>query len=309
MHEMNLSSFDLNLLVALDALLDEGSVTRAAQRTGISQPAMSHALRRLRDELDDPLLVRDGRAMLPTPRAERLRGPVQRLLADTRRVLRDEGGFDPEISTRAFCLACPDLLALLLPELLAALTERAPAIRLDVVPSPGPDLAGDGDLWLGPAPVQGAGLMSRTIGRVHWAVVGRRGHPALSGRLTVAKWIRHPHVQVRTGDRRPSFIDLALSAAGVQRTIGLTVPSFLAALEVLPRTSYLFTVVRELTEPVADRLGLVVKRPPIPLDPIPVAAAWHERQHADPGHQWFRQTVMDVLRGELQREHAAPRGR
>jgi DNA-binding transcriptional LysR family regulator len=305
MHETNLSGFDLNLLVALDALLDERSVTRAARRVGISQPAMSHALRRLRDALRDPVLVREGRAMLPTPRAERMRQPLQRLLADAQRILRDEGSFDPATSTRAFSLACPDLLALLLPDLLGALTACAPGVRLDVVPSPGPDLAVHGDLWLGPTPIEGAGRMQRALGRVSWAIAGRRGHPAFDGRFSVKKWTRYPHIQVHTGDLRPSLVDVALSAAGVRRTIGVTVPSFLAALEVLPRTDYLFTVVRELAHPIADRLGLALKRPPLPLDDVPVAAAWHERVHAEPGHRWFRRTLMGVLQDELQRPRPA----
>jgi len=305
MHETNLSAFDMNLLVALEALLEERSVTRAARRVGISQPAMSHALRRLRDELEDPLLVRDGRAMIPSPRAERLRGQVVRVLADVRRMLRDEGGFDPATSTRAFTLACPDLLALWLPDLLGAMASRAPKVRLDVVPAVGPDLAVEGDLWLGPGPIERTGLMSVSLGRVHWAVVARQGHPAFAGRLSVAKWTRYPHVQVRTGDARPSFVDLALDASGVQRTIGLTVPTFLAAVEVLPRTDYLFTAARELIEPVAEERNLTLKRPPIPVDDVAVAAAWHERLHADPAHQWFRRTLIEVLQTELRQTRGA----
>jgi len=237
--------------------------------------------------------------MLPSPRAERLRGPLVHLLADVRRLLADEGGFDPVTSRRAFTLACPDLLALWLPELLGAMTARAPGVVLHVVPAPGPDLALEGDLWLGPAPVEGSGLMSVVLGRIHWAVVGRAGHPAFMGRLTGAKWTQYPHVQVRTGDLRASLIDVALEGSGLERSIGLTVPSFLAALEVLPYTDYLFTAARELVEPVAGARGLALKRHPIADDEVPVAAAWHERQHADPAHQWFRQTITAVLKAEL----------
>lgn len=300
MHTVNLSAFDLNLLVALHALLEERSVTRAARRVGISQPAMSHALRRLRDELDDPLLVRDGRGMAPTPRAERLRARVERVLADVRHLLRDEGDFDPATSERAFTLACPDLLALWLPELLAAMTCQAPRVRLDVVSAGRPDVAHEGDLWLGPGPVEPSGLMSTTLGRVHWAIVGRHDHPAMQGRMTVAKWTRYPHVQVRTGDLAPSFVDRALAVSSVSRTVGLRVPSFLAAVEVLPRTDHLFVAARELLEPVAEVRGLVLKRPPIPMDDVTVAVAWSERLHADPGHRWFRQTVTQAIRGELE---------
>lgn len=305
MHEVNVRSFDLNLLVALDALLEEGGVTRAARRVGLSQPAMSHALARLRAELGDPVLVRAGRSMMPTPRAERLRGPVRRLLADVERILRDEGRFEPATSTRTFSLICPDLLAPSLPDMLSAMRAQAPGVRLEVFPTPGPDLALDGDLALGPAPREGAGLVTRGLGRVSWAVVGRADHPAFRGRLTVEKWTRYPHVQVRTGDRLPGQVDLALAEAGVERRVGLVVPAFLAAPEVVARTDYLFTAVRELVEPVAERLGLALKRPPLPLDDVSVAAMWHERVHGDEGHRWFREAVAGVLLESLERPRRA----
>ncbi|HJL15024.1 MAG TPA: LysR family transcriptional regulator, partial [Sandaracinaceae bacterium LLY-WYZ-13_1] len=301
MHEVNVRAFDLNLLVALDALLEDRSVTRAARRVGLSQPAMSHALARLRTELGDPVLVRAGRAMRPTPRAERLREPVRRVLADVERALRDEGRFAPATSSRRFSLTCPDLLAPVLPDLLGSMTAQAPGVRLEVFPQPGPDLSLAGDLALGPAGREGTGLMSRTLGRVRWAVVGRRGHPAFRGRLTVAKWTRYPHVQVRTGDGNPSIVGEALARAGVRRTVGLVVPSFLAAPEVVARTDHLFAAVRELVEPVAERLGLALKRPPVALDDVPVAMFWHERMHADDGHRWFRDAVADVIDGLLAR--------
>lgn len=306
MHATNLAGFDLNLLVALDALLKERSVTRAAQRVGLSQPAMSHALRRLRDELGDAILVREGRRMVPTPRGERLRAPLQRLLAETLSLLRDEGDFDPQRSTRMFSLVCPDVLALVLPALLEAMSAQAPGVRLDVLSAPGPDLALAGDLWLGPAPVEGAGLMSRTLGRVSWAVVGRAGHPGFQGRFSVKKWTAYPHIQVVTGDLRPSFVELALAEAGIERTVGLTVPSFLAAIEIIPWTDHFFAAVRELIEGKIEMEGhLALKRPPIPLPDVPVAGVWHERLHTDVGHRWFRETVFAEVGRILGRKRAA----
>ncbi|MEZ4251049.1 MAG: LysR family transcriptional regulator [Polyangiales bacterium] len=130
--EPHLASLDLNLLVALDALLQEGSVTRAARRLGLSQPATSHALARLRELFGDPLLVRVGRGLAPTPRAEALRAPLERVLADVRRLLRERPAFDPATSRRRFVLLCPDLLAPLLPELLTVLEHDAPGVDLAV---------------------------------------------------------------------------------------------------------------------------------------------------------------------------------
>jgi len=305
MQSTNLSSFDLNLLLALDALLDEASVTRAARRVGLSQPAMSHALGRLREHLDDPLLVRAGRGMTTTPKGEALREPLRRLLGDLDRLLDEEGDFEPATSTRTFHLTCPDLLAATLPDLLAAMSADAPSVRLDVRSPPGPDLA---DVALGPAPTEGPDLVVRALGRVSWAVIGRADHPAFRGRLTVAKWTRYPHVQIRTGSAGPGFVDDALAAAGVERTIGLRVPAFLVAPEIVARTDYLFTGVRELVEPIADRLGLALRRPPVPIPDVPVAAMWHARMQADPGHRWFRGRVADVLSEALgRRRRALPR--
>ena len=132
------SKIDLNLLSVLHTLLAEGSVTRAARRLGVGQPAASHALTRLRKLFADPLFVRAGRQLVPTPRAEALREPLARLLAETARLVAHEAGFDPARTTRSFVLVCPDLLAPMLPRLVAHLGAKAPKARLEVV-LPRPD--------------------------------------------------------------------------------------------------------------------------------------------------------------------------
>lgn len=292
------STFDLNLLGALHVLLTERNVTRASKRLGITQSSMSHTLARLRDALADPILVRSGRAMVPTPRAEALAAPLGRALAELRRVARQEPAFDPATSTRTFTLACPDLVVSFLPDLVASLSREAPRVRLDVVPSSGLDipsaLGGSAiDAALAPAPDEGAGLAQRLLGRVTFCVLARRDHPALSKkrRWGLDAWLAHPHVVVHTGTAGPGFVAEALERAGRSRTVGMTAPTFLVAPFVVAESDLFFTAPRELVLGIARRLDLAVLDAPLPLPRVQVALLWHERNKADPGHAWFRERV------------------
>ncbi len=301
MHDIDLSRIDLNLLRALDALLSEAHVTRAARRIGLTQSSMSHALGRLRELLRDPILVRSGRGMVLSARGEALREPLRRALDEIARLLREEGAFDAASSTRTFVLVCPDLLAAALPELLAALGRAAPRVRLDVrasVDAGADDRVGSADVALVPAQREGAGLRMRVLGKVEWVVLARRDHPA-SRRFSLDAWVSYPHVQVRVGNPGPSFVDRALASAGRARTIGLTVPSFLLAPEVVLRSDYFFTAPRELVQQIAARLDLIMLPPPIDLAAVPVAAIWHERVHSDAGHAFFRDIVARVVEAAL----------
>lgn len=295
------TSLDLNLLVALHWLLEEGSVTRAAQRLGVGQPAASHALARLREAFDDPLLVRSGRSMVPTPRGAAVREPLRRLLADADRLVRHDSGFDPATTSRSFTVTCPDLLAPLLPRLVARLRADAPRARLSVNGRGADEHAalGDGrsDLLLAPAPADGAGLRQRGLGRVHWGIVARRGHPALrkDGRLRARAWTDCAHIVVQSGSTSRSIVGDAIARAGLERRIGLVVPTFLAALVSVAETDLFFAAPREFVRPLVGRLSLRVAPPPIAIPPVPVAATWHERFDADPAHRFLRDRVVDEV--------------
>lgn len=305
MNDIDVSTVDLNLLAALDALLREGSVTGAARRLRIGQPACSHALGRLRELFADPLLVRTGRAMVPTPRAEALREPLARLLSEVERLLREEPAFDPRATSRAFAVVCADVLATLLPRMTARLHAAAPGARLEVHDRGLEDArsleTGRADLVLAPGPAEGAGLVTRGLGSVRFGVVVRRGHPALGsgGKLRARAWVEHPHVQVRTGSRSRSVVSEALQREGLDRRIGLVVPTFLAALVAVAETDLFFAAPRELVQPLLPRLGLVVVAPPIAVPPVPIVALWHERYQADPAHRFFRTLVMEELEAQL----------
>lgn len=306
MNEIDIERADLNLLAALHALLEEGGVTPAARRLGIGQPAASHALARARELFGDPLLVRSGRGMVPTPRGEALRAPLARLLADATRLVRHGAEFDPRSSTRRFVLACPDLLAPVLPAVMARLRDAAPRARLEVSNRTA-DAATQLDRYgvdtvLGPLPERGPGVKVRGLGSVHFSVVARVGHPALgkSGRrLSVRAWTRHPHVMVRSGSSSRSFVGEALARAGLEREVALVVPSFLSALVTVAETDLFFAAPRELVQPLAERLGVVVVPAPVEVPAIPVAASWHERMDADLAARFFRRLVCGVVESAL----------
>ena len=304
MHDVDLSAIDLNLLVALEALLAEQSVTRAAARLGVGQPAASHALGRLRRLFDDPLLVRVGRGMAPTPLGEALGEPLARWLAEARHLIAGAGAFEPAETTRRFVLAAPDLLAPIVPRLSARLAAEAPRASLEVRSRRGAGAeglaGGEADVTLTGALDAGPGLMRRGLGELHFAVVGRRDHPALARRRLGRKaWAAHPHVVVCTGHEGSSVVARALDAAGFERRVGLIVPGFLAALVVVAETDALFCVPRELAAPLLERLGLVARRPPVPTPAVPVVALWHERVHAAPAHRFFRRLVQEEVQAAL----------
>lgn len=305
MHDFDLKKIDLNLLVTLDALLTERSVTAAARRLGVGQPAASHALARLREAFGDPLFVRSGRTMEPTPRAEALRQPLARLLVDVQHLLTQQPTFAPEHSTRTFRLACPDLLGPFSADLLAALHAQAPRVGLAVIDSrQGPTEAartGRYDLALGGPGPGGSGIMQRTLGRVRWCVLARRDHPVAAGPLTLERWTAWPHVLVRTGSSSRSYIEAALSAVGVERRIGIEVPSFLSGPLVVARTDLLLTAPQALVDVLLEPLGLVALDPPIEVPDVPIVACWPERIHADPAHRWFRGVVAGVVADVLGR--------
>lgn len=316
MAAVDTSSLDLNLLAALDVLLAERNVTLAARRLGLTQSSMSHTLGRLREALGDPILVRAGRAMVPTPRAEALAAPLGRALAELRRVIAQESGFDPATSARAFTLACPDLVVSFLPDLMADLARQAPRVRLDVVTSAGLDIAaalsgGAIDAALAPAPDEGPGLSRRILGHVTFCVLARRRHPALrkGARWDLDTWLAHAHVTVRTGSSGPGFVGRALERAGRTRTVGMTAPSFLIAPFVVAESDLFFAAPRELVTGAAERLDLAILDLPLPAPRVPVALLWHDRLSADPGHAWFREALTRVGKAVLARGAAREKNR
>src|SRR5205823_5834254 len=263
---MNLNSLDLNLLVALDALLREASVSRAAMRIGLSQPAASHALQRLRDLIGDPLLVRTGARMELTPRAQGLRGPLTQALEQVRGLFtRDE--FDAARSERHFRLMMPDLaVELLVPPLMEKVTKLAPNVTIDVVPWRSsaivtPEFARTIDLVISIGDAF-KGFHRQKLYTDSDALAVRRGHP-LGARLKKRDaFLGARHVAVVIRGQSEDLIDIWLRPKGIERRIALVVPGYIEALHVTARTDLVAFVPRRLIGALAKQLSLATITPP-----------------------------------------------
>jgi DNA-binding transcriptional LysR family regulator len=299
-HLMNLNSLDLNLLVALDALLREASVSRAAMRLHLSQPATSHALQRLRDLIGDPLLVRNGTRMELTPRAQGLRAPLAQAL-DQVRALFVPDEFDAMRSERHFRLMMPDLaVELLMPPLMAKVTRSAPNVTIDVVPWRGPaiftpDFARTIDLVIS---IGNAfkGFHRQQIYTDSDALAVRRGHPLgtkLSKRET---FLNARHVAVVIRGQNEDLIDTWLRAKGIERRIALVVPGYIEALHVTARTDLVAFVPRRLIAALAKQLSLVTVTPPLDPGIDEQHMFYPTRARMDPGSIWLRRLVLETGR-------------
>jgi DNA-binding transcriptional LysR family regulator len=302
-----LQDVDLNLLVALDALLQTGSVSGAAARVGLSTPAMSHALARLRKTLGDPVLVRAGQGMVPTPRAEALREPVRELLAGVQAVLRPEPGFDPTTADRELRVRASDyVLSTLGPALDQRVAAEAPGLRLRFSPnvSEDPEHVREGvvDLAIGVFRDLPPECRIQTLFEERLVCVVRQGHPTVRGRLTLEQYAAAPHVQVAPRGRPGGYVDQVLAREGLHRRVARAVPFFLSAMQLCAQADYVLTVPERLARAWAEAFDLRVLEPPLPFAPYAVVQLWHPRHEADAGHRWLRQQVMEAARATRPRK-------
>lgn len=299
---MDLRAVDLNLLVALDLLLDECSVRGAARRAHVTPSAMSHTLGRLRALLGDELLVRAGAGMTPTRRAEALALPVKEVLAAARLLLDDPGRFDPQGLSRRFRVVCTDHVSTVLLEPADALLQReAPGVDLDVVPLvPGTmdDLRkGAVDLAIGVFPEASPEVKVRRLFDDRFVTVCRPGHPRIGAALDLDGFLAESHVLVAPRGGAFGHVDAALERLGHRRRVARTTPSFLAALWWVRRSDALLTVSERLVRAVADGIPLRVLEPPVPLDPYTLVQAWHPRTDKAAADAWFRGLLVRVAAG------------
>ena len=298
MNKIELSRLDLNLLVTLSVLLEERSVTAAGRRLGRTPSAMSHALGRLREMLGDPLFVRVGHRLQPTPVAESLSAPLHDTLSAVEALLR-QGPFEPARSDRTFRVLASDYLQrVLLPDLVARLREEAPGIDLrllPVVPNLAAALADDtADLALGVSFSAPERLKMRTLCADQFVCVARPESWRCGD--DVAAWADLPHALVAPGLAVGSTVDRALAERGLRRRIVVTMPHFLAAIAVVGRSDLVVTLPERLARALAPP-GLLIRPPPIPLAPLELVSLWHPRVHADPSHRWLRELVVRAARG------------
>ncbi|MER5887506.1 LysR family transcriptional regulator [Streptomyces sp. NPDC001941] len=302
------SHLDANLAVALDALLTEQSVTRAAARLRTSPAAMSRTLARLRRVLQDPLLVRAGQAMVPTPRAEALRDEAAAVVRSLEALLTPSGEVDPAVLRRTFTVQAADLVgAALAPGLLGRARRDAPGVSLRVLAEEweaGPALRdGRVDLEVGAIDHVDPETRVEDLVTLRMAAGVRAGHPLAEGTLTPARLAAAEHVAVSRRGRFTGPLDAALADRGLERRVTAVLPGHLAAMALAAADDVVCLVPTALpggpSSPLteaAHALGLRLLEIPLPLPPVSIGMAWHPRHTADGAHQWLRGAVRQVLR-------------
>ena len=297
---MNLNSLDLNLLVALDALLKEANVSRAAMRIGLSEPAASHALQRLREVIGDPLLVRSGARMELTPRAQALRGPLAQALDQVRSLFLPDD-FDAARSERHFRLMMPDLaVELLMPPLMEKITRGAPNVTIDVVPWRGPaiftpEFARTIDLVISIGDAF-KGFHRQRLYTDSDALAVRRGHPAGARLKKRDAFLNARHVAVVIRGQNEDLIDGWLRTKGIERRIVLVVPGYIEALHVAARTDLVAFVPRRLIGALSKQLSLVTVTPPFDPGTDEQFLFYPTRAQMDPGSIWLRKLMLETGR-------------
>jgi len=300
---MHLEEVDLNLLVVLDVLLREQSVTRAAERLHLTRSAVSHALGRLRESFGDELLVRDGRRMRPTVRAEGLAETLPRVLLQLERALAGPEPFRPEESTRTFRLAAPDFVAPLVPSLLRDVGEVAPGARVELAPFSNGDgaicelVAARYDALVAPTFLEHEGVRCESLGTWSWAVYGRQGHPAFQVWSPEA-WSAYPHLQIlRTTDGRgQGEVGRRATEQGLHRVVGAVVPHFTMAAPILAQTDLLLTVPSVVMSNLVAAYDLESRDPPFELPPMGLSLFRSATAGDEPGVRWFLERVAVAAR-------------
>jgi DNA-binding transcriptional LysR family regulator len=299
---MDLARLDLNLLLVFHHLLREKRVSAVATVLGMSQPAVSSALGRLRSSLGDELFLRTQRGMEPTPYALQLAEPVATALDGLQQALNVRASFDPATSERSFTLAMTDVGEMyFLPVLMDALAGAAPGVTLNVVAVTSASLkddmaSGRTDLALGLLPQLQAGFFQQALFRQPYVCLMREGHPlAHAEGLPLSDFAAANHVRVMAAGTGHGRIDAAISETleqqGLQRRIRLTVPNYVALGDVLGHSDLIATVPERFAQRVTGPFALTTRALPLAVDGSAIHQFWHVRLHKDPGHQWLRELV------------------
>ncbi|MBE1282911.1 MAG: LysR family transcriptional regulator [Rhodobacteraceae bacterium] len=305
---MNFASFDLNLLRVLDALLTTHSTTLAGQKIGLSQPAVSAALGRLRHSLGDPLFIRQGRRLVPTEYAQKLQTPLRDLLDKTETLLSPPGTFDPFTSDAEFKLSGSDFFAeLLMPSLAAHLAHKAPNMRVQLVDSVP-------DSHVGALERQGIHMAMipdmafpdwvahHPLHRSHFVTIARQDHPRLKqaglcpgDRIPLDLFCDLHHVLFSPEGHFQGLGDAALHHLGRKRHIVMTLPVFSGVCTAVSRSDLIALMPHQLAQHSASRLGLSIYKTPLDIAPVSIKLIWHKRSDLAPAHKWLRDQIVALM--------------
>ena len=291
-----MSDDQLPLLFTLQALLRERSVREAGHVLGISPSVVSRRLAALREALGDPLLVRVGNDMVPTPRALAIGAALDTHLAALSRLLRAPADAAQQVPTRAFVIACADaFLATLLPPAVAAIAQQAPLASIEIIATEGaqPSIAsaligGTVDFYLGPPLGRSEGVVRRRLFDADFVCAVANDHPDAAAGLDLDLYCSLGHVLVNTRFPARSVVDEALLRLGRTRRVVCHSPYFLGAIALVAHSTLVATLPRQPAEHVASGLGVRLLPPPLDLPAVPIFLQWHERMQDDPDHTWVR---------------------
>jgi DNA-binding transcriptional LysR family regulator len=298
---MELSDIDLNQLVLFQHLMVERRVSRVAENLGLTQPAVSNTLAKLRRQFGDDLFVRTPTGMMPTPFAEQLAEPVGYALGMIHSGLNQNSRFDPANVKRAFTIGMTDIGEIVfLPGLVDRLRHQAPGVSLSTVRTTATTLrddmeAGKVDLAIGPLPQLKAGFFQRRLFRQRYVCLFRKGHPLDRKRLSLADFKAAEHLVIVSAGTGHGKVDDLIRRAGVERKVRLTIPHFVSLGHLLKRTDMVATVTERLAESLAEPFDLTFRPHPVDLPEIAINVFWHAKVHRSPAHQWLRGVVFDLF--------------
>jgi DNA-binding transcriptional LysR family regulator len=300
MNEMD--NFDLNLLKVFDALWRRGHLGRAGEELNLSQPAMSHSLKRMREQMNDPLFLKVRTGMQPSPRAVQLAPVVQSVLANVREHMLIAPLFDPAKARRTFTIVMSDVGEMaFLPRLLARLMKDAPFIDIQTISPSHRDLMdllerSKVDLAIGFFPdLDGSDVFQQRLFRHGFVCLARTGHPVVNGKISQKQFRELSHVVVRTEGRSQELVEQYLRTNGVKRRELLNSPHFLSIPMVIASTDLIVTVPVPVGEVFARIADVQVLNPPYPIPSFDLRQHWHRCQHDDPGNRWLRAITLELF--------------
>jgi DNA-binding transcriptional LysR family regulator len=311
---MDITDIDLNLLVVFDALLRTRSVSRAARELGMSQPATSFALNRLRKTFGDPLFIRTSRGIHPTPFSEAMAGPLESIIDRIRADLLQQPTFDPATAERAVTFNMQDIGELVfLPQILERLSVLAPGLQLRTVNLPVPELeralrTGEVDIAIGHFPeLESAALYQQRLFTHTFVCIVRADHPTIGGELTRKQFLEGRHAVVHPAGHMNDSLEAELQQQGLSRRVSVRIEHFLAVPTMLERSDLIFTVPYAIGASLARLAAIKLVKPPFKARPRLVRQHWHSRFHHDAANRWLRGVVADLFLDKTPRARKAGR--
>ena len=298
---MELTDIDLNQLVLFQQLMVERRVSKVAERMGLTQPAVSNTLAKLRRQFGDELFVRTPTGMMPTPFAEQLAEPIGYALGMIHSGLNQHSEFEPSRAQRSLTMGMTDIGEIVfLPKLVERLRQEAPGISLSTVRTTTSTLredmeSGKVDLAIGLLPQLKAGFLQRRLFRQRYVCLFRKGHPLDSKRLTLTDFKQAEHLVIVSAGTGHGKVDKLMEQAGITRTVRLTVPHFVSVGHILQRSDMVTTVTERLAERLAEPFNLAYRPHPVELPEVAINLFWHAKVHRSPVHQWLRGLLFELF--------------